>query len=66
MAKRISDEQRLEQIFNGVDLPTAQRYLAICGAILRARFPQSVKVQVKGPRRPRKVNGVEVQPNVSV
>ncbi len=51
--KKITDAQRLEEIFGRASLPEAQGYLAICGAILRARFPQAVKVKATNHRKPR-------------
>ncbi len=51
--KKITDAQRLEEIFGRATLPEAQGYLAICGAILRARFPQSVKVTATNHRKPK-------------
>ncbi len=51
--KKITDAQRLEEIFGRATLPEAQGYLAICGAILRARFPQSTSVKVTNHRKPR-------------
>ncbi len=55
MPKRVTDAQRLEEIMGRATLEEAQRYLAICGAILRARFPQAVKVRVLDSPKRRKV-----------
>ncbi len=43
--KKITEQSRVEQIFLAASLEDAQRYLAVAGAILMARFPQSVKVK---------------------
>ncbi len=53
MPKRITEQSRVEQIFLTASLEDAQRYLAVAGAILMARFPQSVKVKATNHRKPR-------------
>ncbi len=52
--KRITEQEKVQQIFLAASLEDAQRYMAVAGAILMARFPQSAKVKVTNHRKPRK------------
>ncbi len=53
MPKRITEQSRVEQIFLAATMEDAQRYLAVAGAILMARFPQAVKMKVTDHRKPK-------------
>ncbi len=53
MPKRITEQSRVEQIFLTASLEDAQRYLAVAGAILMARFSQAAKVKVTNHRKPK-------------